>query len=56
MQGVTHFIEIYKINNSIYKSSCLHIRFLDALLTESTNVSKCKTIAVWYIKPKVKTP
>ena len=66
MEGATHFIEIYKDikTGKIFHSPTIaynqaHIRPIENLkkdLEFTKGLLFIKTIAVWYIKPKVKTP
>ena len=59
MGGATHFIEVVKMNNYEIINLPLEpwymseIKNLQEYLTD-TKKCKLKTIAIWYLKPKVK--
>ena len=56
MEGAKYFIEVYDSNDlHLTNTEIDEIRNLDLYLNESKNYG-FKTIAVWYIKPKIKTP
>ena len=59
MQGATHFLEQYKVIGDEYNYTYTDISLIDSLdetLEETKSYENLQTIAVWYIKPKVKTP
>lgn len=54
MEGSTHFYEVYRHwDGSIENTGICGIDFLDEFLDQTKNTGGY-TIAVWYIKPKVK--
>ena len=55
MEGAQCFIEVFKKNNiELFHKPMLPIRKIKIEILH-TKISQFKTIAVWYIKPKVKS-
>lgn len=59
MVGATHFIEVYKslVTGKVYKSITIEVRPIRKLKSEldcTVRSGFLQTIAIWYIKPKIK--
>lgn len=52
MEGATHFIEVYKVDNGLIASTGVNPIERLQLSLNFTKFAKCKTICVWQMKLK----